>query len=241
MTASRKPCSPQRPMSRPGERVQRRRHRCVASVRGGVGVRGGDLGSVAIDILAAGLSATGRLRSRRRQATPTPSAMAAARPSPCASPTQRRSARSLLNPELQLGEAYMDGTFVVEQGSIADVLAILLRQERIAPPKWALPSRLVRYLFRRLQQFNPRSRSRRNVAHHYDLDGRLYSLFLDADQQYSCAYFEDARPVARRRPARQEAPPRRQAAASNPAPRCSISAAAGAAWPSISPRSPARA
>jgi cyclopropane-fatty-acyl-phospholipid synthase len=41
-----------------------------------------------------------------------------------------------------------------------------------------------------LQQFNPPSRSRRNVAHHYDLDGRLYSLFLDADQQYSCAYFE---------------------------------------------------
>jgi cyclopropane-fatty-acyl-phospholipid synthase len=48
----------------------------------------------------------------------------------------------------------------------------------------------VRYLFRRLQQFNLRSRARRNVAHHYDLDGRLYALFLDADQQYSCAYFE---------------------------------------------------
>ncbi len=84
----------------------------------------------------------------------------------------------------------MDGTFVVEQGSIADVLALLLRQERIAVPKWALPWRLVRHLFRRLQQFNPRSRSLRNVAHHYDLDGRLYSLFLDADQQYSCAYFD---------------------------------------------------
>jgi len=41
-----------------------------------------------------------------------------------------------------------------------------------------------------VQQFNLRSRSRRNVAHHYDLDGRLYQLFLDADQQYSCAYFE---------------------------------------------------
>jgi len=96
----------------------------------------------------------------------------------------------LLDPELRLGEAYMDGTFVVEEGSIADALAILLRQESIAAPKWALPTRLVRYLFRRVQQFNLRSRSRRNVAHHYDLDGRLYSLFLDADQQYSCAYFE---------------------------------------------------
>jgi cyclopropane-fatty-acyl-phospholipid synthase len=96
----------------------------------------------------------------------------------------------LLNPELRMGEAYMDGSFVVEQGTIADALAILLRQEHISAPKWAPPSRVVRYLFRRLQQFNPRSRSRRNVAHHYDLDGRLYALFLDADQQYSCAYFE---------------------------------------------------
>ncbi len=47
----------------------------------------------------------------------------------------------------------------------------------------------MRYLYRRLQQFNPRKRSRDNVAHHYDLDGRLYSLFLDADRQYSCGYF----------------------------------------------------
>ena len=96
----------------------------------------------------------------------------------------------LLDPELKLGEAYMDGTFVVEQGSIADVIATLLRQERIAAPNWALPPRLVRYLFRRLQQFNPRFRARNNAAHHYDLDARLYTLFLDGDQQYSCAYFE---------------------------------------------------
>jgi cyclopropane-fatty-acyl-phospholipid synthase len=48
----------------------------------------------------------------------------------------------------------------------------------------------LRYTGRRLKQFNPRKRARRNVAHHYDLDGRLYSLFLDADRQYSCAYFE---------------------------------------------------
>ncbi len=95
----------------------------------------------------------------------------------------------LMDPELKLGEAYMDGTLVVEQGSIADVLAILLRQEPVATPNWALP-RLVRYLLRRLQQLNLRSRARHNVAHHYDLDGRLYSLFLDGDQQYSCAYFD---------------------------------------------------
>jgi len=96
----------------------------------------------------------------------------------------------LLDPELRLGEAYMDGSLVVERGSIADLLEILFRQERIAAPTWALPPRAIRHSFRRVQQFNPRSRSRRNVAHHYDLDGRLYQLFLDADQQYSCAYFE---------------------------------------------------
>jgi cyclopropane-fatty-acyl-phospholipid synthase len=95
----------------------------------------------------------------------------------------------LLDPELKLGEAYMSGGLVVEQGSIADVLAIALGQNAELP-YWARPQWLIRYLGRRLAQFNPRRRARRNVAHHYDLDGRLYSLFLDADRQYSCAYFE---------------------------------------------------
>jgi cyclopropane-fatty-acyl-phospholipid synthase len=95
----------------------------------------------------------------------------------------------LLDPELKFGEAYMDGTFVVEQGSIADVLAIMLGQNTDVP-HWARLQGMRRFLYRRLTQFNPRPRSRRNVAHHYDLDGRLYSLFLDADRQYSCAYFE---------------------------------------------------
>jgi cyclopropane-fatty-acyl-phospholipid synthase len=95
----------------------------------------------------------------------------------------------LLDPELKFGESYMNGTFVVEQGSIADVLAIMLGQKSEVP-HWARPQALLRYLNRRFQQFNPRRRARQNVAHHYDLDGRLYSLFLDADRQYSCAYFE---------------------------------------------------
>jgi cyclopropane-fatty-acyl-phospholipid synthase len=95
----------------------------------------------------------------------------------------------LLDPELKFGESYMDGTFVVEEGTIADVLAIALGQKSEVP-HWARLQGLLRYLWRRLSQFNPRPRARRNVAHHYDLDGRLYSLFLDADRQYSCAYFE---------------------------------------------------
>src|SRR5438477_6314303 len=97
--------------------------------------------------------------------------------------------RVLLNPELALGEVYMEGSFVVENGSIADALAILLDQPEILP-RWAKLQWWLRYLVRHGQQFNPRRRSRRNVARHYDLDGRLYSLFLDADKQYSCAYFE---------------------------------------------------
>ncbi len=95
----------------------------------------------------------------------------------------------LLDPELKFGEAYMDGDFVVEEGTIADVLAVMLGQNTDVP-HWAKFQGLLRYLYRRFDQFNPRARSRRNVAHHYDLDGRLYSLFLDADRQYSCAYFE---------------------------------------------------
>jgi cyclopropane-fatty-acyl-phospholipid synthase len=97
----------------------------------------------------------------------------------------------LFDPELKFGEAYMNGGIVVEHGSIADVLAIVLGQRRDGrPPAWGRPQRLARYLYRRLQQFNPRPRARRNVAHHYDLNGQLYGLFLDADRQYSCAYFE---------------------------------------------------
>jgi cyclopropane-fatty-acyl-phospholipid synthase len=99
--------------------------------------------------------------------------------------------RILLNPELALGEVYMEGTFVVENGSIADALAILMDQPEILP-RWAKLQWWLRYLVRHIRQFNPRSRARDNVAHHYDLDGRLYSLFLDSDKQYSCAYFEKA-------------------------------------------------
>jgi cyclopropane-fatty-acyl-phospholipid synthase len=97
----------------------------------------------------------------------------------------------LLDPEIKLGEAYMDGTLRVEEGSIEDLLGIVLGQTKDGlPPLWAMPQWLIRYVWRGLTQFNRPSRSRRNVAHHYDLDGRLYSLFLDSDQQYSCGYFE---------------------------------------------------
>jgi cyclopropane-fatty-acyl-phospholipid synthase len=96
-----------------------------------------------------------------------------------------------LDPELRLGEAYMDGGFVLEAGTIADLLSLLMSQTpHSATPYFVRPQAALRYSRRRLKQFNHRRRARQNVAHHYDLDGRLYSLFLDADRQYSCAYFE---------------------------------------------------
>jgi cyclopropane-fatty-acyl-phospholipid synthase len=98
----------------------------------------------------------------------------------------------LLDPELRLGEAYMDGTLAIEDGTLADFLAIAMSQNGAArSPPMAGPLFLARFVRRRLQQLNRRGRARKNVAHHYDLDGRLYSLFLDADRQYSCGYFED--------------------------------------------------
>ncbi|MCF2523338.1 cyclopropane-fatty-acyl-phospholipid synthase family protein [Bradyrhizobium sp. G127] len=95
----------------------------------------------------------------------------------------------LLDPELALGEIYTDGDFVMEKGSIADLLDVALGQPDMVP-RWSKVRWWLRYLIRHWQQFNPPARSKRNVASHYDLDGRLYRLFLDADMQYSCAYFE---------------------------------------------------
>jgi cyclopropane-fatty-acyl-phospholipid synthase len=97
----------------------------------------------------------------------------------------------LLNPELRMGEAYMDGTLLVEQGTIADLMTLGASQyfER-GRPVWAKLRWLLRSATQGLGRLNRRDRARRNVAHHYDLDGRLYRLFLDDDLQYSCAYFE---------------------------------------------------
>ena len=118
-----------------------------------------------------------------------PAAMEPASPVSARFLTKEAQRRILLHPELALGETFMDGSFVIEQGSIADALAILMDQPGVLPG-WAKPQWWARYLFRHVRQLNLRGRSRRNVARHYDLDSRLYALFLDADWQYSCAYFE---------------------------------------------------
>lgn len=101
--------------------------------------------------------------------------------------------RLILNPALALGEAYMDGGMVVDEGTIYDFLQVLLSDALDSDavlPFLVLPLRRWRLLKRRLDQRNRIGRAKRNVAHHYDLNGRLYDLFLDLDRQYSCAYFE---------------------------------------------------
>ncbi|WP_304811212.1 cyclopropane-fatty-acyl-phospholipid synthase family protein [Falsiroseomonas sp.] len=104
--------------------------------------------------------------------------------------TRRAAWRLVTNPGLSFGESYMDGAIQPLDGRLLELLELLMANwvpgcthpaERLLAP-W----RLVR---RRIDQFNPAPRARRNVAHHYDLNGRLYALFLDRDRQYSCAYF----------------------------------------------------
>ncbi|UXN58341.1 SAM-dependent methyltransferase [Phyllobacterium zundukense] len=97
----------------------------------------------------------------------------------------------LADADMRLGELFMEGRFVVEEGSIYDFIALLLREAQNSSHPW--PARFIdslRARFRKLKWPNLPGRSKRNVAHHYDLDGRLYELFLDTDRQYSCAYFE---------------------------------------------------
>ncbi|MBU1374881.1 MAG: cyclopropane-fatty-acyl-phospholipid synthase family protein [Alphaproteobacteria bacterium] len=97
----------------------------------------------------------------------------------------------LLDPDLRTGELFTDGRMVMERGAIYDLLILVLQHGDDAPPTWS--SRVLdraRGVLRLIFKGNDLLRSRRNVSHHYDLDDRLYALFLDPEWQYSCAYFE---------------------------------------------------
>ena len=101
----------------------------------------------------------------------------------------------ILNPEMKLGEAYMDGGLVVEQGTLYDFLATVLQNIGGGGRTWWV--RVIyrlRVWTRRFRQWNTPFRARRNVAHHYDLDGRLYSLFLDSDQHQYFKYQKAKQP-----------------------------------------------
>jgi cyclopropane-fatty-acyl-phospholipid synthase len=105
--------------------------------------------------------------------------------------TPAAAAKIAADTDLYLGECYMDGTLEVTQGTIYDVLAVLLQNATPnALPKVAKAAYGVRKMLKRVDQYNPVGKAKNNVAHHYDLSGQLYDLFLDRDRQYSCAYFE---------------------------------------------------
>lgn len=97
------------------------------------------------------------------------------------------------NPRLGLGEVYMDGRLVIEDGTILDLLEMIVGANPWED-KGAGPSALSKGKsgLAKLFKANDLRRARRNVAHHYDLKDELYELFLDDDLQYSCAYFADA-------------------------------------------------
>lgn len=100
--------------------------------------------------------------------------------------------RIVLSPDLAVGEAYMDGRLTIEGDDLYGFIGLAIRNIQAQGQPWFRhPLEMARHAMRYLQQFNPATRARSNVAHHYDLSGALYDLFLDADRQYSCAYFTE--------------------------------------------------
>jgi cyclopropane-fatty-acyl-phospholipid synthase len=97
------------------------------------------------------------------------------------------------DPALGTVEAYMDGRLAIERGEIIDLVLIIRRnrrwEERTRPGGFMKKTGRLRH---RLATFNVKSRSLKNVVHHYDIGNALYRTFLDPDMQYSCGYFTDA-------------------------------------------------
>ncbi|MBT9384931.1 cyclopropane-fatty-acyl-phospholipid synthase family protein [Pseudooceanicola sp. CBS1P-1] len=92
--------------------------------------------------------------------------------------------------ELAFCEAYMDERLTIENDDLYGIITLGLTNLRDAPAAWwQRPMQMIRHASRRIAQFNPVGKAQDNVAHHYDLSGKLYDLFLDEDRQYSCAYW----------------------------------------------------
>ena len=98
----------------------------------------------------------------------------------------------LLHPDLYFGEAYTDGSLVIENGTIAEFLDIALKN--IGRGDINVYGKILNRLkgtYSYLTSFNKIVKSRKNVSHHYDISEKLYDLFLDTNRQYSCAYFKN--------------------------------------------------
>ena len=98
----------------------------------------------------------------------------------------------LINPDLYFGEGYMDGSIIIENGTLTDFLNIALKNVGRQPTNAAtnIIGRF-RRIYRYFTNFNLIKKSKDNVAHHYDISDDLYDLFLDPKRQYSCAYFKN--------------------------------------------------
>ena len=110
--------------------------------------------------------------------------------------TDQHAAASIIrDPGLGAGEAYMNGRMTVDGDDILGLVTLLTANDRWEDGADALAAsratRLIQSVTHRIGRINMARASKRNVAHHYDLSDRLYDLFLDADRQYSCAYFLD--------------------------------------------------
>ena len=96
----------------------------------------------------------------------------------------------LMNPSVHFGESYMNGSLIVEEGQIHDFLKLIFLNTNSEIDHWVMIlSKIVRIIQNKIKTSNYISKSKHNVAHHYDLSDKLYELFLDPDRQYSCAYF----------------------------------------------------
>ncbi|MDB5554466.1 MAG: cyclopropane-fatty-acyl-phospholipid synthase [Rhizobium sp.] len=95
------------------------------------------------------------------------------------------------DPALKLGEMYMEGRLIIEEGNIFDFLSLLARNgiRKAATPRMIVQG-IGRILAFQAESRLPINRNLKNVSHHYDLSAKLFDLFLDEDWQYSCAYFE---------------------------------------------------
>lgn len=97
----------------------------------------------------------------------------------------------LTSAHVSIGESYVNGDMVVEEGTLRDFLFIMGQSAMVHDEgRLANFGRLVHSIAAGWQHYNPVHRSKANVAHHYDLSGELYDQFLDEHRQYSCAYFE---------------------------------------------------
>ncbi|WP_420138688.1 class I SAM-dependent methyltransferase [Sphingomonas sp.] len=109
--------------------------------------------------------------------------------------TPSTSRKIVLSPSLGAGEAYMDGRLVMEKGDIYALVDLVTWnnrfEKRTDERNLESRSKLLGDPLGWMRTYNQERRSKRNVAHHYDLSAKLYDLFLDSDRQYSCAYFTD--------------------------------------------------